>query len=115
MIDINNYIKVNAPTIAENAIKNLLWYNKNPYETIKQLIEHSYNYYNIPKILFKDEVYNIYNQLYDINNLQNFVKSLLWRVTNVKTVNQYIKKYWCTSLKINDIVQLLQEGLKYDK
>lgn len=113
MIDSQNYIKVNTPTVAENYIHRLLW-NQQPLKEYLQEIEEyerEYHFCNVEE--FKVSILRILKQLTTEDKLLKFAKqrkALLIR-PYYSTVKKYIEGQWETSLEPEIIADLIKQAV----
>lgn len=105
MVTQNVYIEANAPTVAENAIKNALWSQKPPRETISRHVDHSTKY-GVPPEEFQAEIMrHLSIALSGPDGFSRFVRSVLWRTPENRTVKQYIERELESTLTPAQIVQ----------
>ena len=116
MIDAENYIRQNAPTVAENYIKALLWYQKPLKEYLREIeqYERKYNFCNAQEL--SKTVLNILKQLTTVKEMHKFIlkrKELLVR-PHYATVKEYIREEWQTSLSLEEIVYMFNQLKQID-
>lgn len=110
MIDQDIYIKTNAPTVAENAIKDALWFGKPLSQSIDFFVSHSAKY-GIPSERFRDAIMeHINSALSSPEGFVSFIKQeRLWRIPGRCTVNTYIRRELETELTPSQIIARVRE------
>lgn len=72
MIDSQTYIKANTPTIAENYIKHLLWYQQPLKEYLQRIEKHEQKHHYCDVEELKASVLSLLNELTIEKKLLNF-------------------------------------------
>ena len=107
------YIVQNTPTIAENALKNYLWHNKEISETIERSCNHAreYRYCNVD--LLRASVNAKLRQV--LESKENFRKFLnKQRATLIspacRSAKEYLVKMWETEESLENVYNFLRRA-----
>lgn len=107
------YIVQNTPTIAENALKNYLWHNKEISETIEKSCNHAREYRYCDTDLLRASVNA---QLFDIlRSKENFQKFINKQRKNLvspacKSAKEYLVKMWETEESLENVYNFLRRA-----
>lgn len=107
------YIVQNTPTIAENALKNYFWHNKEISETIENSCNHAREYRYCDVGLLRASVNA---QLFDIlQSKENFQKFLNEQRKNLvlpacKSAKEYLVKMWETEESLENVYNFLRRA-----
>ena len=105
------YIVRNTPAIAENALKNYFWYNKEISETIDNSCNHAREYHYCDTSLLRASVNA---QLFDIlRSKENFQKFINEQRKNLvspacKSAKEYLSKMWDTEESLENVYNFLR-------
>ena len=107
------YIVRNTPTIAENALKNYLWYNKEISETIEKSCNHAKEYRYCDVDLLRASVNAELRQV--LESKENFRKFLnKQRATLIspacKSAKEYLVKMWETEESLENVYNFLRRA-----
>lgn len=107
------YIVQNTPAIAENALKNYLWHNKEISETIEKSCNHAREYRYCDTDLLRASVNA---QLFDIlRSKENFQKFINEQRKNLvspacKSAKEYLVKMWETEESLENVYNFLRRA-----
>ena len=107
------YIVRNTPAIAENALKNYFWYNKEISETIDNSCNHAREYHYCDTSLLRASVNA---QLFDIlRSKENFQKFINEQRKNLvspacKSAKEYLSKMWETEESLENVYNFLRRA-----
>lgn len=107
------YIVQNTPAIAENALKNYFWHNKEISETIKKFCNHAREYRYCDAGLLRASVNA---QLFDIlqskENFQKFINEQRKRLISpaCKSAKEYLVKMWETEESLENVYNFLRRA-----
>ena len=107
------YIVANTPTIAENALKNYLWYNKEISDTIEKSCNHAKEYHYCDADLLRASVNAKLRQV--LESKENFRKFLnKQRATLIspacKSAKEYLVKMWETEESLENVYNFLRRA-----
>ena len=107
------YIVQNTPTIAENALKNYLWHNKEISETIGNSCNHAKEYHYCDDALLRASVNAKLRQV--LESKENFRKFLNeQRATLIspacKSAKEYLLKMWETEESLENVYNFLRRA-----
>ena len=107
------YIVQNTPTIAENALKNYLWHNKEISETIERSCNHAREYRYCDVDLLRASVNAELRQV--LESKENFRKFLnKQRETLIspacKSAKEYLVKMWDTEESLENVYNFLRRS-----
>ena len=107
------YIVQNTPTIAENALKNYLWHNKEISETIEKSCNHAKEYHYCNTDLLRASVNAKLRQV--LESKENFRKFLnKQRATLIspacKSAKEYLVKMWDTEESLENVYNCLRRA-----
>ena len=107
------YIVQNTPTIAENALKNYLWHNKEISETIEKSCNHAKEYHYCDAGLLRASVNA---QLFDIlrskENFHKFINEQRKKLVSpaCKSAKEYLVKMWETEESLENVYNFLRRA-----
>lgn len=107
------YIVQNTPAIAENALKNYFWHNKEISETIEKSCNHAREYHYCDTGLLRASVNS---QLFDIlRSKENFQKFINEQRKNLvspacKSAKEYLVKMWETEESLENVYNFLRRA-----
>lgn len=107
------YIVQNTPIIAENALKNYLWHNKEISNTIEKFCNHARKYHYCDVGLLRASVNA---QLFDIlRSKENFQKFINEQRKNLvspacKSTKEYLVKMWETEESLENVYNFLRRA-----
>ena len=107
------YIVQNTPAIAENALKNYLWHNKEISETIEKSCNHAREYRYCDIGLLRASVNA---QLFDIlrskENFQKFINEQRKKLVSpaCKSAKDYLVKMWETEESLENVYNFLRRA-----
>ena len=107
------YIAANTPTIAENALKNYFWHNKEISETIEKSCNHAKEYHYCDVDLLRASVNAELRQV--LESKENFKKFLnKQRATLIspacKSAKDYLSKMWETEESLENVYNFLRRA-----
>ena len=107
------YIVANTPTIAENALKNYLWHNKEISGTIEKSCNHAKEYHYCDADLLRASVNAELRQV--LESKENFRKFLnKQRETLIspacKSCKEYLSKMWETEESLENVYNFLRRA-----
>lgn len=107
------YIVRNTPTIAENALKNYLWHNKEISITIENSCNHAKEYHYCDTDLLRASVNAKLRQV--LENKENFRKFLneqrkSWIYPACKSAKEYLVKIWETEESLENVYNFLRRA-----
>ena len=113
MVDSQNYIKVNTPTVVENYIHRLLWNQQPLKEYLQEIEEYEREYHFCDVEEFKASILRLLKQLTTENRLLKFAKQRKALVIRpyYSTVKKYIEGQWETSLEPEIIADLIKQAV----
>ena len=107
------YIVQNTPTIAENALKNYLWYNKEISETIENSCNHAREYHYCDADLLRASINaELRNILQSKENFQKFIDDRRKKVVSpaCKSCKEYLVKMWDTEESLENVYNFLRRA-----
>lgn len=105
------YMRVNSPTVAENAIKNALWYGTPTGETIKRSVDHATYYGYAPADQYRAAILtHLHAALSGPDGLTRFIRRQLWRTPGIRSVRDYIRLELETDLTPAQIVDTVKRA-----
>ena len=107
------YIVQNAPTIAENALKNYFWHNKEISETIKNSCDHAREYHYCDADLLRASVNaELRNILQSKENFQKFLNKQRKKIVSpaCKSAKEYLVKMWETEESLENVYNFLRRA-----
>ena len=107
------YIVQNTPTIAENALKNYLWYNKEISETIENSCNHAREYHYCDSDLLRASINaELRNILQSKENFQKFIDDRRKKVVSpaCKSCKEYLSKMWETEESLENVYNFLRRA-----
>ena len=107
------YIVANTPGIAENALKNYLWYNKEISETIENSCNHAREYHYCDADLLRASVNaELRNILQSKENFQKFLNKQRKKVVSptCKSCKEYLVKMWETEESLENVYNFLRRA-----
>ena len=105
------YMRVNSPTVAENAIKNALWYGTRPQETVKRSVDHATDYGYAPGDQYRAAILkHLHAALSGPDGLTRFIRRQLWRTPGIRSVRDYIRLELETDLTPAQIVDAVKRA-----
>lgn len=111
MVEPEIYISANAPTVAENAIKNALWYGTPTLETVKRSLDHAAKYGYAPSDQYRAAILeHLHAALNGPDGLTRFIRRQLWRTPNIRSVRKYIMLGLETDLTPAQIVDAVKRA-----
>ena len=107
------YIVANTPTIAENALKNYLWHNKEISETIDKSCNHAREYRYCDVDLLRASVNAELRQV--LESKENFRKFLNKQRAKLispacKSAKEYLVKIWETEESLENVYNFLRRA-----
>ena len=107
------YIVQNTPTIAENALKNYLWHNKEISETIEKSCNHAKEYHYCDTDLLRASVNAKLRQV--LESKENFRKFLNKQRAALispacKSAKEYLVKMWDTEESLESVYNFLRRA-----
>ena len=107
------YIVQNTPTIAENALKNYLWHNKEISKTIEESCNHAKEYRYCDVDLLRASVNAKLRQV--LESKENFRKFLNKQRAalispSCKSVKEYLVKMWETEESLENVYNFLRRA-----
>ena len=107
------YIVRNTPTIAENALKNYFWHNKEISETIEKSCNHAREYRYCDVDLLRASVNAELRQV--LESKENFRKFLNKQRAalispSCKSVKEYLVKMWETEESLENVYNFLRRA-----
>ena len=107
------YIVRNTPTIAENALKNYFWHNKEISETIEKSCNHAREYRYCDVDLLRASVNAELRQVLESKeSLRNFLNKQ--RATLIspscKSAKEYLVKMWDTEESLENVYNFLRRA-----
>ena len=118
MVDSQNYIKTNTPTVAENYIKHLLWNQQSLKEYLQEIEEYEREYHYCDAKEFKASILSLLNELTIEKKLLNFCVKRKALIINphYSTVEKFLVDEWETQRTLTSIANLIKIALsEYDK
>ena len=107
------YIVRNTPTIAENALKNYFWHNKEISETIEKSCNHAREYHYCDADLLRASVNaELRNILQSKENFQKFLNERRKKVVSpaCKSCKEYLSKMWETEESLENVYNFLRRA-----
>ena len=107
------YIVQNTPTIAENALKNYLWHNKEISETIENSCEYVREYHCCDADLLRASINaELRNILQNKENFQKFIDDRRKKVVSpaCKSAKEYLSKMWETEESLENVYNFLRKA-----
>ena len=107
------YIAANTPTIAENALKNYLWHNKEISKTIEKSFNHAREYRYCDVDLLRASVNaELRNILQSKENFQKFLNEQRKRLVSpaCKSAKEYLSKMWETEESLENVYNFLRRA-----
>ena len=107
------YIVQNTPTIAENALKNYLWYSKEISETIGNSCNHAREYRYCDADLLRASVNaELRNILQSKENFQKFLNKQRKKIVSpdCKSAKEYLVKMWETEESLENVYNFLRRA-----
>ena len=107
------YIVQNTPTIAENALKNYLWHNKEISETIDKSCNHARKYRYCDADLLRASVNaELFNALQSKENFQKFINEQRKKLVSpaCKSAKDYLVKMWETEESLENVYNFLRRA-----
>ena len=107
------YIVQNTPTIAENALKNYLWHNKEISSTIENSCNHAKEYHYCDIELLRASVNaKLRNVLQSKENFQKFLNEQRKRLISpaCKSAKEYLVKMWETEKSLENVYNFLRRA-----
>ena len=107
------YIVQNTPTIAENALKNYFWHNKEISETIKNSCDHAKEYHYCDADLLRASVNaELRNILQSKENFQKFLNEQRKKLVSpaCKSAKEYLVKMWETEESLENVYNFLRRA-----
>ena len=107
------YIVQNTPTIAENALKNYLWHNKEISETIGNSCNHAKEYHYCDDALLRASINaELRNILQSKENFQKFIDDRRKKVVSpaCKSCKEYLSKMWETEESLENVYNFLRRA-----
>lgn len=109
MVTSEIYISANAPTVAENAIKNALWYGTPTGETVRRSVDHATDYGYAPADQYLAAILkHLHAALSGPDGLTRFIRRQLWRTPGIRSVRDYIRLELETDLTPAQIVDTVK-------
>ena len=107
------YIVQNTSTIAENALKNYIWHNKEISETIEKSCNHAREYHYCDAGLLRASVNaELRNILQSKENFQKFLNKQRKKVVSpaCKSCKEYLSKMWETEESLENVYNFLRRA-----
>ena len=109
----NLYIVANTPAIAENALKNYLWHNKEISKTIEESCNHAKEYRYCDAGLLRASVNAELRQV--LESKENFRKFLNEQRAKLispacKSAKEYLVKMWDTEESLENVYNFLRRA-----
>ena len=107
------YIVQNTPTIAENALKNYLWHNKEISETIENSCNHAREYHYCDTDLLRASVNaKLHQVLESKENFRKFLNEQRARLISpaCKSAKEYLVKMWETEESLENVYNFLRRA-----
>ena len=107
------YIVQNTPTIAENALKNYLWHNKEISETIENSCNHAREYHYCDADLLRASINaELRNILQSKENFQKFLNKQRKKIISpaCKSAKEYLIKMWETEESLENVYNFLRRA-----
>lgn len=109
----NLYIVRNTPIIAENALKNYLWHNKEISNTIEDFCNHAKEYHYCDASLLRASVNAKLREI--LESKENFRKFLNeqrkgWTCPACKTPKKYLADMWETKESLENVYNFLRRA-----
>ena len=107
------YIVQNTPTIAENALKNYFWHNKEISETIEKSCNHAKEYRYCDVDLLRASVNaELFSILQSKENFQKFIDDRRKKVVSpaCKSCKEYLSKMWETEEPLENVYNFLRRA-----
>ena len=107
------YIVRNTPEIAENALKNYFWYNKEISETIDNSCNHAREYHYCDADLLRASVNaELRNILKSKESFQKFLNERRKKVVSpaCKSCKEYLVKMWETEESLENVYNFLRRA-----
>lgn len=107
------YIVQNTPTIAENALKNYFWHNKEISETIEKSCNHAREYrYCYADLLRASVNAELRNILQSKENFQKFLNKQRKKIVSpaCKSAKDYLVKIWETEEPLENVYNFLRRA-----
>ena len=107
------YIVRNTPTIAENALKNYIWHNKEISETIEKSCNHAREYHYCDVDLLRASVNaELFSILQSKENFQKFINKQRKNLVSpaCKSAKEYLVKMWETEESLENVYNFLRRA-----
>ena len=107
------YIVQNTPTIAENALKNYLWHNKEISETIEKSCNHAKEYRYCDVDLLRASVNaELFSILQSKENFQKFINEQRKKLVSpaCRSAKDYLVKMWETEESLENVYNFLRRA-----
>ena len=107
------YIVRNTPTIAENALKNYLWHNKEIPDTIEKSCNHAKEYHYCDIDLLRASVNaKLFSILQSKENFQKFINKQRKKLVSpaCKSAKEYLVKMWETEESLENVYNFLKRA-----
>ena len=107
------YIVQNTPTIAENALKNYLWHNKEISDTMEISCNHAKEYHYCDTDLLRASVNaKLRNVLQSKENFQKFLNEQRKRLISpaCKSAKEYLVKMWEIEESLENVYNFLRRA-----
>lgn len=107
------YIVQNTPTIAENALKNYFWHNKEISETIENSCNHAREYHYCDADLLRASVNaKLFSILQSKENFQKFLNEQRKKLVSpaCKSAKDYLVKMWETEESLENVYNFLRRA-----
>lgn len=107
------YIVQNTPTIAENALKNYFWHNKEIFSTIENSCNHAREYRYCDVGLLRASVNaNLVDILRSKENFQKFINEQRKNLVSpaCKSAKEYLIKMWETEESLENVYNFLRRA-----
>ena len=107
------YIVRNTPAIAENALKNYLWHNKEISETIEKSCNHAREYHYCDADLLRASINaELRNILQRKENFQKFLNEQRKKIVSpaCKSAREYLYKMWETEETLENVYNFLRRA-----
>ena len=107
------YIVQNTPTIAENALKNYLWHNKEISETIEKSCNHAKEFRYCDVYLLRASVNaKLFSILQSKENFQKFINEQRKKLVSpaCRSAKEYLVKMWETEESLENVYNFLRRA-----
>lgn len=107
------YIVRNTPTIAENALKNYFWHNKEISDTIEKSCNHAKEYHYCDAGLLRASINaELRNILQSKENFQKFLNEQRKKIVSpaCKSAREYLSKMWETEESLENVYNFLRRA-----